>query len=388
MTIAPPADERRRAAELLRRIEQGGLYATPLLAGETGLIRTLVLGVLRWRSRLDFIIDRLAEQRQLDDDTRDLLRIGIYQIMFTSIPRYAAVSETVSMAPVRSRGYVNALLRRAADSDLLAFGRNDLSVQTAHPRWLIERWSRLYGEERTRRILEADQELSSPDILVTGEPPDGVQPSAVVPHIYRVAAGPVPAGFYAMDEGSAVVAAIAAAAGGKLLDLTAAPGSKSRYLEAQGVAVTANDVSLSRLRPLIGSARRLVVSDGRMSAFRERSFDTVLLDAPCSATGTLRKNPELKWRLREETPRERSQLQKSLLAAAATLTRRMLIYATCSLEPEENDEVIASCPQLETIDVTPLAPAGARPWVQDGVLRLTPESGADGFTAFALVRRQ
>jgi 16S rRNA (cytosine967-C5)-methyltransferase len=111
----------------------------------------------------------------------------------------------------------------------------------------------------------------------------------------------------------------------------------------------------------------------------------VLLDAPCSATGTIRKNPEIKWRLREEDLPRFAALQRELLAAALELAAEWCVYSTCSLEPEENDAVIGRT--FEVVDATPFVPAGARRWVSDGVLRLTPESGADGFTGFVLRRR-
>jgi 16S rRNA (cytosine967-C5)-methyltransferase len=140
----------------------------------------------------------------------------------------------------------------------------------------------------------------------------------------------------------------------------------------------ANDVSIARLRPLGDGL--VVVSDGRQIAFR-RQFRTVLIDAPCSATGTIRRNPELKWRLREADITRSAALQRELLAAAMELAGETVIYSTCSLEPEENDAVVAG---YERIDIARFAPPGTRPWIEDGVLRLTPDSGADGFTAFAL----
>jgi 16S rRNA (cytosine967-C5)-methyltransferase len=376
--------DRERALQLLRRIERESLYASLLLHDETGFVRTVVLGVLRWRSRLDFVIDKLAG-RPIDDDVRDVLRVGIYQLMFTDVAHYAAVGETVSLAPKRARGFANAILRRATEADLHAFGRNDAAVRTAHPRWLLERWSRAFGAERALRIAEANQEYSYPDILIDdslpeGTLPEGAEPSRLVDGIAKLKGSS--AGFYGIDEGSAVIAAIAAAAGGDVLDLTAAPGGKTRVMARRGASVVANDVSLTRLRPLRGAHRRIVVSDARRPPFRHR-FGTVLLDAPCSATGTIRKNPELKWRLRESDPAGFGELQRELLASALALARGTVIYSTCSLEPEENDGVIAASGAAR-LDITPFVPAGARGWVEDGVLRLTPESGADGFTAFAL----
>jgi 16S rRNA (cytosine967-C5)-methyltransferase len=123
-----------------------------------------------------------------------------------------------------------------------------------------------------------------------------------------------------------------------------------------------------------------VVSDGRRAPFR-RLFEVVLLDAPCSATGTIRKNPEIKWRLRDADIAPFATLQRELLASAMELSAKYVVYSTCSLEPEENDAVVEG---YERVDITPFVPVGARSWVDDGVLRLTPESGADGFTAFVL----
>ncbi|HEU4889156.1 MAG TPA: hypothetical protein VFV49_14820, partial [Thermoanaerobaculia bacterium] len=186
--------------------------------------------------------------------------------------------------------------------------------------------------------------------------------------------------FHPMDEGSAVVAAIARAAGDEILDLAAAPGGKAIYMAHQGARVIANDVSTARLAPLHRKHIPLVVSDGRQPPFA-RKFEVVLLDAPCSATGTIRKSPELKWRLRESDLAQFAKLQKELLRSAMTVAGNHVIYSTCSLEPEENDAVVDG---YDRVDIGPFVPEGARRWVEDGVLRLTPESGADGFTAFAL----
>jgi 16S rRNA (cytosine967-C5)-methyltransferase len=178
-----------------------------------------------------------------------------------------------------------------------------------------------------------------------------------------------------MDEGSAVIAAIARACGDDVLDLAAAPGGKSLYLAHTGAHVIANDVSFTRLRPLAARGAHVLVSDGRQPPFA-RKFEVVLLDAPCSATGTIRKNPELKWRLRESDLAAFAKLQRELLESAMTIASRFVVYSTCSLEPEENDAVVEG---YERVPITQLSE-----WVEDGVLRLTPESGADGFTAFVL----
>ena len=204
----------------------------------------------------------------------------------------------------------------------------------------MDRWTRNYGAERAAKIANANQELSYPDVLALGdEPPERGEPSSLVPGLWKLHGSTAEldrAHFYPMDEGSAVIAAIARAAGGDVLDLAAAPGGKTIYMERHGARVVSNDVSLTRLRPLIGRSRRVVVSDGRQAAFG-RKFDVVLLDAPCSATGTIRKNPEIKWRLREEELSGFAALQRALLASALTLANQYVVYSTCSLEPEENE---------------------------------------------------
>ncbi|HEX2835712.1 MAG TPA: transcription antitermination factor NusB [Thermoanaerobaculia bacterium] len=376
--------ERQRALQLLQRVERESAYASLLLLGESGFVRTLVLGVLRWRSRLDFVIAALAQRpvHKLEPAVLDVLRVGVYQLLFMDVARYAAVSETVDLASKRARGLVNAILRRVTEGK--APEPADLPTRTAHPRWLIERWSRQFGAERAERIASANQELSYPDVLALSDaaPPESA-PSSLVPGLWKLHGSSAELDrerFHPMDEGSAVIAAIARACGDDVLDLAAAPGGKTIYMRHRGARVVSNDVSITRLRPLVGRASRLVVSDGRQAPFRRR-FDVVLLDAPCSATGTIRKNPELKWRLREHDLARFAVLQRELLDSAMKLAAKYVVYSTCSLEPEENDAVTG---HYERVDITPFVPEGARAWIEDGILRLTPESGADGFTAFVL----
>ena len=375
-------NERERALQLLQRIERESLYASLVLIGETGFVRTLVLGVLRWRSRLDFIISELAQRpvKRLDLPVIDALRLGMYQLLYMNVPQHAAVSETVDLTPKRARGFVNAILRNATRGKVPE--PRDPATRFAHPRWLFDRWSKTYGDDRAAKIAAANQELSYPDALsLRGNAPPESTPSELAPGIWKLR-GPSSElsrnDFYPMDEGSAVIAAIARACGEDILDLAAAPGGKTIYMKHAGAQVVANDVSFSRLRTLRHA--RTLVSDGRTASFT-RKFEVVLLDAPCSATGTIRKNPELKWRLRETELPELAKLQRELLANAVALASKYVVYSTCSLEPEENDAVVEG---FTREDITPFVPEGARQWVTDGVLRLTPESGADGFTAFVL----
>jgi 16S rRNA (cytosine967-C5)-methyltransferase len=371
------SSERARALALLQRIERESLYASLVLLHESGFIRTLVLGVLRWRSRLDFVIEHFAQRplKKLDPIVVDVLRLGVYQLLFMEVPKYAAVSETVDLTPKRARGFVNAILRRASEGK--APEPRDLATRTAHPQWLIERWTRFFGAERAAKIAEANQELSYPDVLsLQGETPPDAEPSKLARDVWKLHGSSADLDrerFYPMDEGSAVIADIARSYGDNILDLAAAPGGKTIYMAHRGARVIANDISIARIRLLKSRNARVVVSDGRQPPFRKK-FDVVLLDAPCSATGTIRKNPEIKWRLREQDLASFAKLQRELLASAMTLAKKYVVYSTCSLEPEENDDVVAPYERV----------AIERDWTEHGVLRLTPESGADGFTAFKL----
>jgi 16S rRNA (cytosine967-C5)-methyltransferase len=374
-------NERQRALELLRRIERESAYASLLLTNDSGFVRTLVLGVLRWRSRLDFVIDSFAKSK-IEPEIRDILRLGALQLLFMRVAPHAAVGETVALVPLRARGFVNAILRKISKG---APEPVDVATRTAHPQWLIDRWTRFYGAERAAKIAAANQELSYPDAM-TDSPPADATASALVSGMWKLTGSSADVDGFALDEGSAVIADIAAAAGHNVLDLAAAPGGKSLVMRARGARVVSNDVSISRLRPLIGKSS-IVVSDGRQPPFA-RQFQVVLLDAPCSATGTIRKNPEIKWRLREDDLASFASLQKQLLVSALDLASETVVYSTCSLEPEENDSVVEEVLRTRTDfvrgDVATFVHTNVGQWVENGVLRLTPEAGTDGFTAHVL----
>lgn len=371
-------NDRKQALAILRRIDSESAFAAPLLQHESNFTRALVLGVLRWRSRLDFVVSSFAPRR-IDAGLLDILRIGAYQLLFMDVAQYAAVAETVDLAPKRTRGFINAILRRVSRGDLPE--PRDLATRSAHPSWLIDRWIRNYGAERAERIAIANQELSFPDVFTDAPPADAV-PSRLVPGMWKLSGSSADVDGVVLDEGSAVIADIAAATSHDILDLAAAPGGKTLIATARGAHVVSNDISLRRLAPLVGRSRRIVVGDGRMPPFARR-FKTVLLDAPCSATGTIRKNPELKWRLREADLVSFAKLQRDLLASASALASEFVVYSTCSLEPEENDDVIRASGMTRD-DIAHFVNDDVRKWIEDGVLRLTPDSGTDGFTAFVL----
>jgi len=425
---------RDEAWALLQRIEEKGEFATTVLRDGAGdgqedrFVRTIVLGVLRWRSLLDALIESLAERpiKKIDQRVVQILRIGIFQLLEMNAPAYAAISETVELAgrqARRAKGFVNAVLRKASTTDLRSLippgnGIREVAVRLAHPPWMLQRWRKEFGEARMLAIAQANQRHSFPDLLVNTQrwtvdaaaaelTEKGVafERSELSARALKLSgstrelADLIEGGFiYPMDEGSMAVASLVPSNADTVLDLAAAPGGKSLAMALDGRRVISHDLSLSRLLPLKRTAQRLALpvqiatGNGELPPFVDRSFDVVLLDAPCSATGTLRKSPEIKWRLTESMLPAFAELQRRLLARALDLTRSECIYSTCSLEPEENqhvvDAVLSTRTDFERADIAENASGNVRAWIEDGILHLTPESGADGFTAIRLRRRR
>lgn len=424
-------NERDAAFEILQRVDRDADYLDSALQklhlpdGTRGAARTLAFGVTRWRSLLDHWIEAFAERKlkKIDDAVVSILRIGLYDLYFNHTPPHAAVSETVSLASrraARAKGFVNALMRRASTADLAAMiptgvSAREIAIANGHDAARIERWIAEFGIEKTRAIAAADQEHSYPDLVVntTRISPEDVaallrergiafSASPFLDFVFRLRTSTSPVAdlmanglVYAMDEGSAIIATLPS--NDEVLDLTAAPGGKSVVMRMRGAKVVSHDVSLRRIGllrenwPALFSERpNLVIGDGRQPPFRKR-FATVLLDAPCSATGTMRKNPEVKWRVDEACIAGFAALQKGLLSSALDVCDDECIYATCSLEAEENDrvvdEVLSKRDDFERADLTPRVPSSLADRVDGWVFRLTPDAGTDGFIATRLRRR-
>lgn len=424
-------NERERAYLALRRVERQASTASAAIDAETGhdeergFVTTAVRGALRWRPKLDYLIVRLAKRKvaSLDPDVATLLRLALYELLEMDTPSWAAVNEHVAIAArrfPRAKGFVNAVLRNATRKPLADLLPQDtdveaLAVRTGHPSWLLRRWIGRFGEERAVRIAEADQEPSYPDLLVNTSRLSMDKAAALLREravdatlsplgvpVFRLrqstaaVTAEIEAGlFHPMDEGSVLVAW--AVGPGSVLDLAAAPGGKSIVLELLGRDVVSHDMSLARvltLRRLRGRMAekepKIVVGDGAAPPFRGR-FESVLVDAPCSASGTLRKNPEVKVRLSEERIAACVPAQRALLEAAAGLAQREIVYATCSLEVEENaelvDDFLRRHPEFERFDLSERLPAQVRSAVVERELVLTPDWGTDGFTVTALRRR-
>lgn len=389
---------RRAAFEVLRRVEEEGAFAAPLLANlpdalskeDRGLAYELTLGVLRRQFWLDRVIEHFSERKagKLDAPVRRALRMGLFQLrLLARVPAHAAVNESVQLAHasgLRSAApFINALLRRSTrepDYDP-AEGVEDplerIAVETSHPPKLIRRWAAAFGVEEAAAFARANNDSApaafrvntlktDPDSLIEQLRAEGltVTPSRVAPGGWRVEGGSGANALlrtlaaeglvYMQDEASQLVAhLLGAAPGERVLDACAAPGSKTTHLAAlaEGRAhVVAGDLYEHRLRVVAETCERLGVEGVSLFAynaeaalpFADETFDRVLVDAPCTGTGTLRHNPEIRWRLTLDSFRELPAVQSRILKEAARVLRRggRLVYSTCSVEREENEEVV------------------------------------------------
>jgi 16S rRNA (cytosine967-C5)-methyltransferase len=320
------------AFEILMAVERGGYAsdllaarAAPLEARDAGLASEVVLGVLRYRAQLDYLIEHYSGKpaARLDDPVRQALRMAIYQLRYLErIPAHAAVSESVELikrARKRSAaGFANAVLRKV-DRNPVAWPSAE--VELSHPAWLLERWERQYGAEAAAAIARAN--LRVPESYVNAE----------TGRIQDIGA-------------QAIVPLLRLEAGQSFLDLCAAPGNKTAQALAAGVRGVACDIHLRRLAGLKGLDVPLVVLDGTRALPFARRFDRILIDAPCSGTGTLAHNPEIKWRLQAADLADLQARQVALLEQGrrALAPGGVLVYSTCSLEREENEDVVATVP--------------------------------------------
>ena len=320
------------AFRVLQKVIKGG-YATDLLRRESGdprdlaLAESIVLGCLRYQSQLDYLIAYFSGKTgKLDDEVRIALRIGIYQLRYLDrIPAHAAVTASVDLVKKARKhsaaGFVNAILRKV-NRDVLAWP--DLATELSIPPWMLARWQSQYGTEAAAQIARAGL----------------VEPAAAInPETGRQ-----------QDPGAqSIVPLLNVQPGDLVLDLCAAPGNKTAQILAQGARVIACDRYIKRLDSVDATAARVVL-DGSTTLPFPAVFDRILLDAPCSGTGTLARNPEIKWRLREEDLPKFADLQRRMLANALACLKPggTLVYSTCSLEHEENEAIVKNYAVAQT----------------------------------------
>ncbi|MDP9071992.1 MAG: rRNA cytosine-C5-methyltransferase [Actinomycetota bacterium] len=373
---AAAATARGVALQALLRIEEGAyanLVLPPLLAGtgldarDRGFATELVYGATRMRRACDWLVDRFVD-RPLDADVRALLRLGAYQLAFLGTPPHAAVSATVAEAPRRSAGLVNAVLRKVAADPAPRWP--DPVTRLSYPDWVVRRLAADLGPEAAEAAL-ARMNVAPP----VSAREDG----------------------YVQDEASQWVAAyVGVAQGEKVADVCAGPGGKATAMAAAGASlVVAADSQEHRSHLVAANARRLgqpqvavVVADGRRPPLRPASMDRVLVDAPCSGLGVLRRRPDARWRVEPGDVDRLARLQQELVAAAADLARPggTVVYSVCTLTLAETADIdrwlASSRPDLEAL------PPPGPPWqpLARGARLLPQDAGTDGMYVLGLRR--
>lgn len=335
--VDPGVETRRAALEALLRVENDGAYAnlatnaildrSELAPRDRRFVTDLVYGTSRMRRACDHLVDR-HRRGEVSTRVRAALRLGAYQLAFGGVAAHASVSATVAAAPRPARGLVNAVLRRVAADVAAGVAWPDEATQLSYPDWIVHELGQFLGVERARGCLGAMN---------------------------------LPATTYVRDDGyvqdvasQAVVDAVAARRGDRVLDLCAAPGGKATAIAAVTGAATGGVVGADRSEPrarLIEDNARstrtrvpVVVADGRHAPFVPGSFDRVLVDAPCSGLGVLRRRPDARWRVDADAPARLALLQQELLEEAAVLVAPdgLLVYSVCTLTRFETDHVVAA----------------------------------------------
>ena len=410
---------------------------------DRALCGELVNGVVRHIYYLDYVISRFSEEplEKMDPQVRNLLRLSAYQLLFTRIPERAAVAEAVKLLK-RGRGrwivsFVNAVLRKIAanrrkppepprEMNLVAY----LSVRYSYPEWLVERWLARFGEEETERLLSAGNEkpplvvrantlrVTKDQLLlylkseIPGAEPTRYSPEGIVLHGFRGHITHLRAfrvgWLQVQDEASQLVSyLVAPRPGERILDACAGVGGKTTHL-AQLLRNTgrlyAYDLYEWRLKRLRENAERLGITNVEIvtadvteavKALGGNFFDRILIDAPCTGTGVIRRHPDIKWARKPEDLAKVPEKQLGLLESLSVTLKKggVLVYATCSLEPEENEGVVrnflARHPEFEIEDARKVLPEAARSLVdEEGFLRTYPHRhGLDGFFGVRLRKR-
>lgn len=363
-------EARRVAIAALRRIEEDSAYAnlalgpildrSPLDERDRAAVTDLVYGTLRRKRSCDHLVDRFLSSPP-PAVARAALRLGAYQLVFAGTPAHAAVSTTVSAVPQRFRGLVNAVLRKVASSDV---EWPDAGTRLSYPDWMVQRFVEDLGEADGLAALEAMNEPAEVTRRTDG---------------------------YVQDLASQWVAeTVEVAEGAAVADVCAAPGGKATAIAGRGARVVAMDLRPKRVGLVRQNADRLgvpvlaVAGDATAPPLRREAFDAVLVDAPCSGLGVLRRRADARWRVRPEDVDRLVEVQSQLIDAAADLLRPggLLVYSVCTLTRAETTEQAARAaernPRLE-----PLEPLGG-PWrpVEAGGVVLPQDAGTDGMAVF------
>ncbi len=399
-------------------------------------VMALVYGVVRWQGYLDAIIQKFARHplRQMKPLTLAALRVGLYQLVFLDrVPESAAINETVqalklARQPKWLTGFVNGILRAMVRQRATLAAPDEAAAVLSHPAWLVARWEALFGPERTRRICWINNTLPPLVVRVNNRriSTDGWLPllrekgiecerGLFAPGAVRINnfQGPVTGlpgygeGFFVVqDEAPQLVTQLLAPfVGTRYLDGCAGLGGKTLHLTQlvpEGARVVAVDPSLKRQALLKENVQRLGGPEIEIHATTlqefagqcQDAFAGVLVDAPCSGLGVIRRQPDIRWKRSLAALQGYQDKQRELLAVAAGLVDKggVLVYATCSIDPRENDEVIAAFidehPEFSLTPAQEYLPEPARGFCDEqGFLKTTSEQGLDGFFAARMVRK-
>jgi 16S rRNA (cytosine967-C5)-methyltransferase len=450
--LAQVSPARKIAFEVLLQVDAGQAFASDLLQSrrvsplserDRGLATELVFGVLRWRGEIDHRLEQLSGKRpqSLDCEVLTALRVGIYQIAFLEkIPTSAAVNESVELTKLAGKksaaGLVNAVLRKCQPEKLLQHSGPDqlndpeflMSVRRTVPAWMLNRWEKNFGTDAANRLAWSATRVPPSTLRVCSCTPE---PHEVISKLAEkgcsVRWGRYTSNALVAEAGEAIVARLAdqmglaiqdeasqivpellqARSGDCVLDLCAAPGMKTSLLAdavGHGLVMACDSSSrrlqtLRKLQPRLTAnvrAVRVVRLDAMQPLPFGQSFERVLVDAPCSGTGTLARNPEIKWRLTSEDIDRLAVMQRAILsnALSALAPGGRLVYATCSLEPEENEKVVQSvlaatsdCRLLSRAELADNLPEIAPLIDERGYFHTRPDlDGMDGFFAAAMSR--
>ncbi|MBE9546868.1 MAG: 16S rRNA (cytosine(967)-C(5))-methyltransferase RsmB [Proteobacteria bacterium] len=439
------------AVDILNRVDKTGSFAEPILDSflsrnilanihDRRLLTQLVYGTLRMRGHLDWVIRHLYRGRMesMDAGIKNILRTGLYQLMFTDrIPEFAAVDEAVKITekayPGRS-GLVNAILRNAirkkGDFEYPAIDKDPsshISIVHSHPLWMVKRWLNIFGIEETLEICKANNEIPpltlrinrlktdrdellkelsgegltvrptefSPDGIILSNPPAPVRETKY----YKI-------GYIQIqDEASQLISLLVnPKPGERIMDICAGIGGKTTHMAGMmrnSGSILALDISRKKIESSKALSKRLgatiidtLVGDAASEPEKplHEKFDHVLVDAPCSGLGTLRRNPEIKWRLLPEDLKSLPPLQKRILNSAGRYLKSggTLIYSTCTIMPEENEEVIKAFLSDNSgfEQIHPPASINSKMTDKEGFFRTYPHRhGTDGFFGAVLLKK-
>jgi 16S rRNA (cytosine967-C5)-methyltransferase len=374
MKISPA---RTAAFDILLRIEKENAYSSVLLPiyeeklseVDRGLCHELVLGTLRRQILLDREIDFFSNGKKLDVEVLIVLRLGFYQLRFlTKVPEYSAINESVNLVQrakkTSAKSFVNAILRKATRGNPVFTFADEIeriSIQHSHPQWLIEKWSSEIGIDETAKLAQVNNIPSPMAFRLIGELTEAVdailkssRPSEFVEGCY-ILQNPIRTdtnSIHMQDEASQMAAlAVSLPGAGLFLDVCAAPGGKTGLIanrNGQARLIVAGDIHSHRVKYLKENCRKQNVDvsvlqyDAEDSLpFADQTFDAVLVDAPCSGTGTIRHNPEIRYSIEPSDFAGLTDKQLRILTNASKLLKKdgLLVYSTCSVEREENEDV-------------------------------------------------